>query len=169
MVSPASEATNSSVTWVRCIAVVKNLYTIVYDYFKTPDKHDYEILFHLPPLKIEIDQTNKSLYANSSSPMAFVPGDAAMFDKLSMDNGYVSMNGNDTVAPVVSYHASGANVQSDIIIAPINKNTSEIKIKQKISNDGLGLIIETESGEKDMVIFRKSGATSASFWGNTGS
>jgi hypothetical protein len=164
MESPASETANSSVRWVRCIATVKNSYTIIYDYFECIDEHDYEILFHLPLFELETNVIKNRIQVNAAIPFVFIPGDASIY-KVSIDKGNISLNGQNTLAPIVSYHTTGSNLQSAILIAPTIKNTSEIKIKQEVSSDGLGLSIENEAGEKDIVIFRKATAAFVNVFG----
>jgi len=164
MESPLSETTNSSVKWVRCISIVKNKYTIIYDYFESFYEHDYEILFHLPHFDVEINDTKKRIQVNAAIPFALIPGDISKY-KVSMDKGYIFLNGQNTLAPIISYHTTGSNIQSAIIIAPTIENISEIKIKQEVANNGLGLSIENESGEKDIIIFRKDTSESVNLLG----
>jgi len=164
MESPSSELTNLSVKWSRCIAIVKNKYTIIYDYFESSVKHNYEILFHLPKFDVEMKDAKKQIQVNAAIPFSFIPGDISKY-KVSIDNGNIFLNGQNTLAPIISYQATGSNLQSAIIIAPTIKNNSDIKIEQSIDNNGLALSIENKFGEKDIILFKKDTAVSVNLLG----
>lgn len=167
MVSPASDPTNSSVKWSRSLAIVKDSFVIVYDRFEASEQHDYEILLHLPPMQLYADQDSGSLLLKTDHPVALLPADKNLYREMSIGEGLVSVNGVNTSAPVVSYKLSGVELHSVLIFYPVKKSASEIKVKQEITDDGIGLLIENGKGEKNTVIFRKPEATSASFMGNT--
>ena len=84
MISPKTEKANASVNWTRNMALIKNNYLLIYDYFDTTEKHDYEILLHLPLEEFEVNDLKKTLLMKVDSPVAFIPADSAIFSKLKM-------------------------------------------------------------------------------------
>lgn len=167
MVSPASDPTNSSVKWSRSLAIVKDSFVIVYDRFEASEKHDYDVLLHLPSIQLKADQENKCLLFNTDQPVALLPADKNLYREMLIGEGLISVDGVNTTAPVVTYKLSGAALHSVLIFYPVKKSVSEVKVTQEISENGIGLLIEDGKGKKDIVIFRNPEASSVSFMGNS--
>ncbi|HBL75772.1 MAG: hypothetical protein A2W90_04530 [Bacteroidetes bacterium GWF2_42_66] len=168
MVSPACEPVNSLVTWSRSLAIVQNLFVIVYDHFDASEEHDYEMLFHLPDdILVEEKEGTNSLLLKGNQPLALLPADEKIISKTTIKKGVICVEGVNTPAPVISYQLQGAQAHSVMVFCPVSQFVSEIKIEQKISGEGLGISFENGKGEKYIAIFRSPNIGSASFWGHT--
>ena len=158
MVSPASEETNSKVTWERIIAVVKNSYTIIYDHFTAKEQHSYEILFHTPPVRVVPEETKKSVLIKSDNQIALIPVAPGIYNNVDITENYTTVKGKNTLSPVISYQAKGAEIHSVFIVAPVKESASELNVKQEVLADGIGLIIEHSSGQKDTILITNTNA-----------
>ena len=165
MDSPATEKTNNSVNWIRNLALIRNDYLLIYDFFETTEQHDFEILLHLPEVKVETDERGKTLLMNTDQPVAFIPADATLYRQLNIDQGYISVHAKDKKAPVVSYHITGKETHSVLMVTPVKHSASEFTVRQEILADGVGLTVEHASGRKDTILFRKPGSKSFSYQG----
>ncbi|MGV8138937.1 MAG: alginate lyase family protein [Mangrovibacterium sp.] len=163
MNSPATDETNNLVNWTRSLALVRNDYLLIYDYFEATEQHDYEILLHLPQVEVEADKKAKTILMKAERPIAFLPANAAAYDRLKVEKGYISELAKDKLAPVVSYHITGKETHSVLMVTPLKHSPSEFSLKQEILADGIGLTVESPSGKKDTILFRKPGAKSFSY------
>ncbi|WP_197092812.1 heparinase II/III family protein [Labilibaculum euxinus] len=160
MISPNTEKANASVNWIRNLALIKNNYLLIYDYFDTTNKHDYEILLHLPLEEFEVNNLEKTLLLKVDSPVAFIPADPSICNELKMGKGFVNINGKNKLTPVASYHITGKETHSVLMAAPVGNSASEMKISQEIFTDGIVVVAEHLSGKKDTILFRKPGSES---------
>jgi len=163
MISPETEKANASVNWIRNMALIKDNYLLIYDYFDATKKHDYEILLHLPLEEFEANNLEKSLLLKVDSPVAFIPANSATYSGLKMGKKYVSVNGKNKLAPVASYLITGMETHSVLMVAPVENSASEMKISQEVFNDGIAIVVEYSSGKKDTILFRKPGSDSFSY------
>ena len=166
MVSPEDEPDNLSVKWSRSLAIVKNSFVIVLDYFESIEKHDYEILVHLPDIQVE-DEGANGLLLKGNQQLALLPADNGIVSKTLINKGFISVDGATKQAPVISFQLQGKEVHSAMVFCPVNRSVSEIKVEQKISDEGLGILLENGDGEKHIAIFRAPETDSATFWGYT--
>lgn len=72
----------------------------------------------------------------------------------------MSVNGENKLAPVTSYHITGKETHSVLMVAPVENSASEMKISQKVFNNGIAIVVEHLSGKKDIILFRKPGSYS---------
>lgn len=156
MVSPETEKTNGSVHWERIIALVNNSYAIIYDHFKSTEQHNYELLFHTPPLKVEANSENKSLLIKSETLMALVPAKSDIYEKVIITENDTTVKGKNTLSPVINYHAKGAELHSVFLVAPVKESATEIQVKQELTDNGITLKIELDSGRKDTIHIPKT-------------
>lgn len=158
MNSPVTEKTNNSVNWVRSLALVRNDYLLIYDYFESKEQHDYEILFHLPEVRVDADKQCKSLLMKTDLPVAFIPADAALYKQLKISQGYISTYAKDKLAPIVSYNITGKETHSVLMVTPVRNPALEFMVKQEILADGIGLTIKHPSAKEDTILLRKPGS-----------
>ena len=160
MISPDTDQTNQSVNWIRNLALIRNDYLLIYDYFDSKESHTYEILLHLPEIEVEVDKADKTFLIKKESQVALIPSEKENYKQVKLEHAYVSVNARDVMAPLISYELEGSQTHSVLLAAPVKNSVSEIKVKQEILDNGLALIVELESGEKDIILFRKPGAAS---------
>jgi hypothetical protein len=166
MISPSSEVENSSVTWTRNIALVKDCFTIVYDCFESTAMHRYELLFHIAPSSVDIDDKKKSFLIKSNENIALIPADPPIINNLSVTEGFVSVQGVSVKAPICSFIIKDTGtVHSVILITPVTGKKRRVKILKKISEKGVGLKVEDEKGKIVHLLFKVESAPSVSFWG----
>ncbi|MGE0020318.1 MAG: heparinase II/III family protein [Draconibacterium sp.] len=156
MISPSTEKTNQSVNWIRNLALIRNDYLLIYDYFDANESHNYEILLHLPQVEVEIDEAEKTFLIKTESPVALIPANKETYKRLKPDQSYISVNAQDVMAPLVSYEMEGSQAHSVLVATP----DTELNIKQEILDNGIVLTIEHTPGKKDIILFRKPGALS---------
>lgn len=140
MFSPKTEAANSSVNWSRSLIIVKQKFIVLHDYFSSKEEHDYEVLFHFPP--VEISTENKRIWIHGKNQVGVFPANEKQIDSLIISEGLISKNGNNIPAPMAKFkfHAKGS-VHSVIIFIPETNMSSRIKIKQKDTPNGTGIMI----------------------------
>lgn len=163
MISPASDKTNQSVNWIRTLALIRNDYLLIYDYFEASESHTYEILLHLPQMKVEVDEVGKTILMKIESPVAVVPANKETYKKTKLDQGYISVNAKDVLAPLVTYELEGSQAYSILLATSVKNSVSEIKIKQEILDNGIALTVEQKLGKKDIILFRKPGVSSLQY------
>jgi len=160
MISPATDKTNQSVNWIRNLALIRNDYLLIYDYFEASESHTYEILLHLPQTEVEADESGKTLLMKTESRVAVIPANKETYEKVKLDQAYTSVNARDVMTPLVSYELKGSQTYSVLLAAPVKDSVSEIKVTQEIQDNGLALTVERKSGKKDVILFRKPGVSS---------
>jgi len=159
MVSPATEETNQSVKWIRSLAFVRNNYLIIYDYFEAENPHDFEILFHLPAVETKVDSDEKTLIMKGEKTFALLPTNKKTYSKVEINKGYVSNHAKNELMPIVSYHTSGKEIHSVLLVAPLNEVSSEVTIKEKVFDDGIFLVVKDALGKSDSIMLRKPNAS----------
>ena len=165
MISPASDEANNNVIWERIIAIVKENYVIIYDHFITTDQHSYEILFHTPPLEVEADKAKKSVLLKSENLLALIPAKSEIYDSINISQNYTAVKGKNTLSPVISYQAKGAEIHSVFVVAPVKESASELNVKHEVQADGIGLIIEHNTGQTDTILIPNTNADTFQYKG----
>ena len=166
MVSPEQDITNLSVNWSRSLTIVKNSFVVIHDFFDSQEEHDYEILLHLPNIQVE-KMNGKGVLLKGNKTLALLPANETAISKSEIKNGLINVNGKNTSAPIVSYHLNGKMAHSAMVVCPAGESGSKIQIEQQMTDEGLGLSILDEKGEKYVVIFRNLGSAPVSFFGHT--
>jgi hypothetical protein len=155
MISPSTEATNNGVSWSRSIALVNNEFLILHDFFQSGGKHNYEILFHFPQVKVDQLDKYNGLLVNETGGLAIIPADKNLHTKIELTKGLVSVKAESVEAPLVKFDFSGeGNVHSVLLFMPGIKNTSSIKLSQESTNDGVG--VKIKNGQKKTVVLLKN-------------
>ncbi len=155
MFSPSSEESNNAVSWTRNLVLIRNNYMLIYDYFEAQESHDYEILLHLPPFEVAADKENKTFVIKSESPVGVMPFNAESYSEMQIDEGYISVEARNVLAPLIQYKTSGQKKHSVLLATPVKTSVAEFKLKQEIRDDGIILTIRHVSGKEDIVLFRK--------------
>jgi len=167
MVSPSAETVNSSVTWSRSLALVKNQFLVLHDCFKSEDEHNYELLFHFPPVPVAVDDIRKTIRVFDKNPMAVFPANSKMIESLTISEGLVSIKGVSTPAPMATLQFKGkGTVHSVIIFMPHADGLSPVKIRQKITADGIGMTITQGKSAKTVLLMRNLESEELSVFGN---
>ncbi len=153
MESPSDEPTNSSVSWCRSIAIVKDDFAVLYDHFEAKGEHTYEILFHFPPVDVTLGKKSKSLTIGTAGNVSLIPADPRHIDYIKLTRELASIRGVNTPAPMAAFslRATG-NAESVFVIIPVEKGTPAPKIKQKRLEKGILLTVTGIHGETAMVL-----------------
>ena len=166
MVSPASETVNSSVTWNRSLALVKNQFLVLHDCFESKEEHNYELLFHFPPVSVTVNDNSKAIRVFDKNPMAIFPAYKKLIDDLTISEGLVSIKGKDTPSPMATFRFKGkGTVHSVIVFIPQADDLSQIKIRQKNTDNGIGVTITTEKSRKTVLLMRNPESKELSVFG----
>ena len=142
MISPGSDDINSSVNWHRDIVLIKDKYLLINDYFNSPEKNNFKVVFHFTPSKIEVDQKRKILTVkNGDNPYKLIPADPKGIKGINIYEGYAFINGENILIPYVTFELEGiGDVHSSIKIVPdtnhdainpVSKELPNIKMKSK--------------------------------------
>ena len=167
MVSPAGETVNSSVAWSRSLALVKNQFLVLHDCFVSEDEHNYELLFHFPPVPVAVDDHSKTIRVFDENPMAVFPANSKMFESLTISEGLVSIKGINTPAPMATLQFKGkGTVHSVIVFMPQADGLAPIKIRQKITADGIGVKITKGKTMKTVLLMRNPESDKLSVFGH---
>jgi len=167
MVSPVSESVNSSVSWIRSLALVKNHFLILHDCFESNEEHNYELLFHFPSVPISANDNSKTIRIFDKNPLFVFPADSKMIVKLTVSKGLVSINGESKPSPIATFQFKGkGTVHSVIIFMPDSDNLSKIKIQQKIIDEGIGVKISQGKSIKTILLMRNYGFEKLSVYGH---
>lgn len=167
MVSPATETVNSSVAWSRSLALVKNQFLVLHDCFVSEDEHNYELLFHFPPVPVASDDHNKTIRVFDKNPMAVIPADSKRIESLTISEGLVSIKGVNTSAPMATLQFKGkGTVHSVIVFMPQADGHSRIKIRQKITEDGIGVTITNGKTMKTVLLMRNPESVELTLFGH---
>jgi hypothetical protein len=167
MVSPATETVNSSVAWSRSLALVKNQFLVLHDCFESEDEHNYELLFHFPPVPVALDDHNKTIRVFDKNPMAVFPANSKMIENLTISEGLVSIKGVSTPAPMATLQFKGkGTMHSVIIFMPQADSHSPIKIRQKITEDGIGVAITNGKTSETVLLMRNPESEELTLFGH---
>jgi hypothetical protein len=167
MISPASEPTNSSVTWYRDIVLVKNNYMVIHDCFDSPGNHEFETLFHFHLSEIISNQEDKRIIIKSEETLSFIPVDNTLFTGLKISKAYLSIKGKSVLAPVVSYVFNGqGTIHSAFLIKPVKKENDLqfIKFFQEITENDYKIEITNEESKKDSLLFKSNKFSSGDYF-----
>ncbi len=167
MISPASENTNSGVTWTRNIALVKDMFTVVYDCFESKKRHKYELFFHFPPSEVKINHERKSFTVISDDNIALVPADPLVISNMFLSEGIISIKGVATKAPIASFIIEDeGTIHSFITFLPLEWQGNKVKIFKNVSEKGAGIKISDGNGHDTCLLFKSDNADSVRFWGH---
>jgi hypothetical protein len=165
MVSPSAETVNSSVSWSRSLALVKNQFLVLHDCFNSEDEHNFELLFHFPPVPVAVDDRNKTIRVFDKNPMAVLPANSKMIESLIISEGLVSIKGVNTPAPMATLQFKGkGTVHSVIVFMP--HGLSPVKIRQKITADGIGVTITQRKTMKTVLLIRNPESEELTLFGH---
>lgn len=155
MISPSTEATNNGVSWSRSLALINNEFLILHDFFEASGEHNYEMLFHFPEIKVEQAGNYNGLIVKEADDLAIIPADKNLQPKIELTKGLVSVKAESDEAPLAKFDFSrNGNVHSVVLFMPNAKNTSDIKISQESTIDGVG--VKIKNGKKETVVLLKN-------------
>lgn len=166
MTSPASEKVNSGVLWNRNLFLLDSKFLILHDSFASTEQHSYEILLHFPPLEVCVEQQDKTIKIFEENSLVLKPANKNLISELSLENGLVSIDGEDVEAPIANYKFEGkGTVNSVILFIPQNEEFFSLKIEQEETPNGIGVALTKQNGEKIFVLMKNREAKELELWG----
>lgn len=154
MVSPVEEAANSSVLWSRTIALVRDRFAVIMDYFEASGDHNYEILFHFPPAAVEVNESRKSLVMNTEHKTEIIPADPSIIESITITEGMVSIAGVSVPAPLGEFKIK-RNGPFQSVLAVIPGGAQIMRLKEK--KEGRLLTVKGTDGHVIKVLINAGG------------
>jgi hypothetical protein len=165
MISQANEAVNSSVSWSRNLALVKNRFLVLHDCFVSSDEHNYELLFHFA--RVRVAKERKIIIVTEEERMAIIPADEQLIDHLTISEGVISIKGENTRAPIATYQFHGKGTfHSVIVFIPGHDQLLPVEIMQENSIAGTGVVIREKNGEKTTLLYKNPESSALTVMGH---
>lgn len=155
MTSYANDPTNNKVEWTRNIALIKDDFVLIYDHFKTEKKHDYNALFHLPPIKIQQNKKDKTINIYTNDTINILPIIPNKLKGIDISNEYVYIKGKDYMAPMLTYQYNHqGDFNTALLVIPQKIQDNILNMKQYEQKEGSCIVIKYKNG-KELIILIK--------------
>lgn len=155
MTSYANDPTNNNVEWTRNIALIKDDFVLIYDHFKTEKKHDYNALFHLPPIKIQQNKKDKTINIYTNDTINILPIIPNKLKGIDISNKYVYIKGKDYMAPMLTYQYNHqGDFNTALLVIPQKIQDNILNMKQYEQKEGSCIVIKYKNG-KELIILIK--------------
>lgn len=155
MTSYANDPTNNNVEWTRNIALIKDDFVLIYDHFKTEKKHDYNALFHLPPIKIQQNKKDKTINIYTNDTINILPIIPNKLKGIDISNEYVYIKGKDYMAPMLTYQYNHqGDFNTALLVIPQKIQDNILNMKQYEQKEGSCIVIKYKNG-KELIILIK--------------